>query len=553
MQIKNFFNKIKSYILSHKILSIIILIVVVLFGYWIYGKITSTTGETRYVTGAVTKGTIISSVAGTGQVSASSQIDLKPNVSGAITWIGVSPGDKVWVGQNLFSIDDTDAQKAVRDAEANLKSAQIALQKIKIQDSTENMNASLIKAYSDSFNSVSSVFLDLSSTITGIDSILGQSNLSDSVARNSGNTALNYRKTAQTSYYAVLSAFQKNKTDWGVLDRSSSGTQIDTILSETYDTTKLLANAIKDTKSLVDYLAQDNSRSASDLASTQSTLATYTSTINTDLSSLLSSESNITNNKNTSDNGNLDVQTAELSVTQKENALTDAKQTLLDYYIKAPFSGIIASIPIERGENVSSGTVLGTIITSKQIATISLNEVDVAKISLGEKVTLTFDAVPDLTITGKVAEIDSIGTVSQGVVSYNVKISFDTSDARIKQGMSVNAEIITAVRQDVLTVPNSAVKGQGTSSYVEMFDTLLPTPLAGVQGSPSKVSPRQQAVTVGISDDTSTEIISGLKEGDEIVTKTITGTTTVSSAPSIFGAATGNRGGASPTRTLRGN
>jgi HlyD family secretion protein len=215
--------------------------------------------------------------------------------------------------------------------------------------------------------------------------------------------------------------------------------------------------------------------------------------------------------------------------------------------VPAPFSGTIASVPVQKGDNVSSGTTVATIITSQQVATISLNEVDIAKIQLGQKATLTFDAVADLKITGKVAQIDSIGTVSQGVVNYNVKISFDTTDERIKPGMSVSAAIITNIKQDVLIAPNSAVKNQNGSAYVEMFDNALPAPLAGVQGSPSATPPRQQDVTVGISNDTSTEIISGIKEGDEIVTKTILPTTTTMTAPSIFGSAT-NRSGANATR-----
>jgi len=85
-----------------------------------------------------------------------------------------------------------------------------------------------------------------------------------------------------------------------------------------------------------------------------------------------------------------------------------------------------------------------------------------------------------------------------------------------------------------LTVPNGAVKTQAGASYVQMFDAALPPPTTGVQGSVSLVPPRNQTVEIGISDATSTEILSGLNEGDEIVTKTITSTTkTTATAPSI--------------------
>jgi hypothetical protein len=190
---------------------------------------------------------------------------------------------------------------------------------------------------------------------------------------------------------------------------------------------------------------------------------------------------------------------------------------------------------------------LATIITTKELAVVSLSEVDVAKISLGEKATLTFDAIPNLTIAGQVVEIDSVGTVSSGVVNYNVQISFDTtSDQGVKPGMSVNAAIITNVAQDVLEVPSGAVKTSGGVSYVQTFATALPAPAAGVQGSVSITPPKKQIVEIGVTDGTSTEIISGLKEGDEVVTKTITSattTSTTSAAPSILGSSSSGRGG----------
>ena len=161
---------------------------------------------------------------------------------------------------------------------------------------------------------------------------------------------------------------------------------------------------------------------------------------------------------------------------------------------------------------------------------MTLNEVDVAKINVGQKATLSFDAISDLSIAGTVSEIDAVGTVSQGVVTYAVKISFDTQDDRVKNGMSVSASIITNIKQDVLSVPNGAIKTKNGTSYVEIFDTPLQTPIAGAVGSPSVVAPKQQIVTTGLASDSITEIVSGLKEGDQVVSRTITGTTSTTSA-----------------------
>ena len=151
---KNFLNKIKTFITSHKTASVILLIVIIWGGYWLHGKLTSTTGETKYTLSVVNKGTVISSVSGSGQVSASNSIDLKPTVSGNITYVAVKPGDKVNAGKTLFSIDNTDAEKTVRDAEVSLQSSQLALAKLKNQNSDANNNANLVKAYDDGFNTV---------------------------------------------------------------------------------------------------------------------------------------------------------------------------------------------------------------------------------------------------------------------------------------------------------------------------------------------------------------------------------------------------------------
>jgi len=241
----------------------------------------------------------------------------------------------------------------------------------------------------------------------------------------------------------------------------------------------------------------------------------------------------------------LDIQSSELVLEQRRNALLDAKEKLADYFIYAPFAGTIAKLNTKKSDAVTSGTLVATLITKQKIAEISLNEVDVSKIKVGQKATLTFDAVSGLGIAGSVAEVDTVGTVSQGVVTYNVKIGFDTQDDRIKPGMSVSAAIITDIKQDVLIVPQSSVKSQGDTYYVEMFASPLVSS-GDTQGTTSSVLPQQRIVEVGISNDMSYEIVSGLKEGDQIVSRIITATTKTQSTiqtPSLFGSPSGNRGG----------
>lgn len=151
------------------------------------------------------------------------------------------------------------------------------------------------------------------------------------------------------------------------------------------------------------------------------------------------------------------------------------------------------------------------------MATISLNEVDIASIKIGQKTALTFDAIDGLSISGTVVEMDSVGTVSSGVVTYNVKIAFDNDDERVKPGMSTNVEITTNSKQNVLMVSNSAIKTRSDVSYVEVLDKDI-----------NQTS--RKNVETGISDDTMTEIISGLSEGDIVILKTSTSSTSNSSS-----------------------
>ena len=414
----------------------------------------------------------------------------------------------------------------------------------------------LAQSYDDGFNTVSNVFLDLPGIMNGLNnmffvsvpSINGQLYVTwyqGQVAQVDSDKATTFKQSVIDSYNLALTSYNTAFDTYKSTPRTADHATVESLIKQTYDTTKLIADAIKNSSNYLDFVSSSmqshNFNLPAIITTHQTILNSDTSKTNSDLTNLLSTQTNIKNDKDAFPSTNLDLQSSELSVTQKQNALQDAKNALADYYVYAPFDGTIASVPVVVGDSASS--TLGTIITSQQVAVMSLNEVDVAKLSLGQKATLTFDAVPDLTITGKVVQIDSIGTVSSGVVNYNVKISFDTNDSRVKPGMSVNATIITNIKQNVLTVANSAVKtlpaqaSQNETSYVETFDTALSTPLIGVQGSPSIVLPIKKDVLVGISNDTVTEISSGVKEGDIIVTKTITGTSTTktTSTKSILG------------------
>jgi len=255
----------------------------------------------------------------------------------------------------------------------------------------------------------------------------------------------------------------------------------------------------------------------------------------------------------------VDIANAKLQVKQAEESYQTAKQNMLDATVTAPIDGIVAKINVNIGDIVANGqatngTAMVTMITQSKYAQISLNEVDAAKVAVGQKANISFDALDGLNITGNVIAVDLLGTVSQGVVSYNVKVGFDTQDERIKPGMSANVSIITLTKMDAILVPNGAVKTQNGTSYVQIADGVNASnmDMATTQGIALNPAPRNQAVEIGVSNDTMTEIISGVKEGDYVVVRTFSSsqkTTTASSSsggiriPGITGGGGGFRPG----------
>jgi len=520
-------SKILKLILGHKLLTGIILVLIIGGGYFGYQRLAGNKNAVRYVTAAVEKGTLIVSVSGSGQVSASNQVDIKPKVSGDVVYVGVKNGQEIKSDTLIVQLDTGDAQDAVRDAEINLETAKASLAQ------AEN---DLIKTYEDGFNKVTNVFVDLPTIMSGLKDILFGDDLGSSGSWNL-DTFTSYTKpygapdtgyennTCYSSYHAAKNSYEKNFNDYKSASRFSDNATIESLVDETYQTTKIFAEAIKNTHNLVQLYKDkltDQNLSVNPFVNTSiSNLNTYADKINTHLVNLLSIKNTIEANIGEDP---LDIQSKKLSVEQKEKALLNAQEKLSDYFIRAPFDGVIAEMNVKKGDSVSSATVLTTVITQQKIAEISLNEVDVAKVKVGQKATLTFDALPGATISGRVVEVDTLGTVAQGVVSYGVKIAFDTDDERIKPGMSVTADIITDTKQDVLVLPNSAIKSQGNSSYVELVEAseeMRQQLLTNTAGIILPKAPQRQVVETGLSNDLSTEIISGLKEGDIVVTSTI--------------------------------
>jgi HlyD family secretion protein len=571
----NTFSKIHLYIVNHKIISSVILIVLVLAGYFGYRKAHAEAAPTRYVLRQVERGTLISSVSGAGQVASSNQLDIKPKVSGEITSIKVKSGQEVKGGTVIAQLNARDASQSVREALADLTSAKISLEKTKRSSSLslDDAKGNVTKAYEDGYNTLSDTFTSFSSIVDTADDILNDWHHSpymenERIRTATGNTGIEKKNVLVSSFAKVKAEYEAEYNQYKALSRVTDMAAEDALIAKLYATSKKLTDSLKEIRNFVAYLQDASGTIPSELTADKTTLDQNISTVNGKVTTLLTTQNSIKDAQNavitaeqtystiSGSNKPLDVQAAELTVLQKQNAYQKALNTLSDYTVRAPFDGVIAASDAKVGDSASSGTTLATIITKQKIATISLNELDAAKVKVGQKTTLTFDAFENLTISGQVIDVSSIGTVSQGVVSYTVKIALDTQDDRIKPGMSVSASIITQSKPNVLIAPSSAVKTNTNGSYVEIL-TGVDQGTASQSGIVSPTPPQQVSVETGSSNDNEIEIISGLTEGDQIVIRTITASsqtaTQRSTTGTLFGGQGAARAGATGGNTVRFN
>lgn len=511
-------KKIGAFAKAHKFISAIVIIALLGGGWWAYSSLTSTEGEVSYVFGAVERGTVVASISASGQVSASNQIDLTAKAAGDLVYLNAKVGQQVGAGALIAQTDSTDAA-------FELESARISYDElVNIDpDDLENAQTDVEGTYTDARTTLIEASTDFSDALRAIDEIHG-GYLGYEMGRSKKEK--DYIETAGKSFNAADDAVDAFLDTYVTLNSKSTNEDVEALVASAYDTAVVVLQAAKDTKDAVAYIRdRDDEQNMTVADEAYTSINEMITSASASVNSLSSARDAIkTDNdalKELEDGPDtLDLRSEELNLRQKKEAYND-------HFIRAPFAGIIASVPVQKGDSLKSDSVVATLITKQKIAELSLNEVDAAKVEMDDKVTLTFDAVEELSLTGSVAEVDLVGTVSQGVVSYVVKIGFDSEDERIKPGMTVNASIQTDVAQDVLIVPSSAVKTQQGQTYVQVMSedgvlTSLP-------------------VEVGVSDDINVEVISGLTEGQQIIVRTTTGASAAVTSGTTGTSAAGGR------------
>jgi multidrug efflux pump subunit AcrA (membrane-fusion protein) len=430
------FTNLKNKFLSLPlIIKIIIPIIIIGLGWFIFSKINSSKNSTPvYKTAQVTKSDIVSTISSSGSITSGNNTSIYTSASGVVTAVYAKNGDTVKQGQKIAQINlDQDGQQKQTNAWAS---------------------------YLNAKNSVTSNQQNKLSLQNSLDS----AKIAEATAQDAVNNIYNFPK---------------------------SDLQINTINSNLTIAQRALTLAQQK------YDSADSSIAAS----------------------------------------NAQLSSAWYSYQQSSNI------------IYAPASGILTNFALTKGMSVanlasttssssssnSNTTQSVGIITNPNnqvTASVSLSEVDVVNVKPGQKVTLSMDAFPNKTFTGQVLAINTNGQSTSGVTTYPTIIVFDNSLSGMYPNMSVSANIIIDSKSDVLTVPTSAIQTDsttGTSTVKVMKNNQM----------------SQVTVETGISDSTNTEIVSGLSEGDTVVTSTTTKTTTTTtSTSSVFSGSLGGAGGA---------
>ncbi len=625
-KISEFYQKTKTFVKNNKVWSGIIAIVIIAVGYYVYPKIFPTATTTQYTFGKITKGDLVVTVAGSGQVSTLSKVSLKPQTTGQTQTLGqiisvkVKNGDTVNAGQVVAILDGKNALQTLNQAKASFTSAQANYDKV-VSGLTESesisLNNSIDSAQISLNNSKQNIILSLRNAYTSVSNLFyltTDAYFTDSMGTNplltiSGVSFINQQlennvNQGRYAFGPMLNTWRENvKIQNTLISTDTSNEYIAGAINDVLSNLNLIRNYFDDMTTLFalhsvasDSTGQTSINSAKSAAS--SARSSVDSLISSFTSSLQSYNNSITSLAQAKDSLRLkkepplasDLATAQASLDNAKANLTNAETAYASRIIIAPFDGQIGGLSAEVGQQVSSSDSLGTLITSEKVVNVTLNEVDAAKVSAGNQVTITFDSLPGISLTGYVGYIDPLGTVTQGVVSYSVQIKMNDQNSQIKTAMTASVAIVTTQHSNTLIIPTSAITTVSGKKFVLIADTSSSTVsdfggnfnagsstknfgtstrrnfASSTFASTTRASSTRQfgstsanrlssgittqfpvtqvEIKIGIANNTTTEVLSGLSEGQLVVTKK----TTVSAGATVVkttaaSATTNTRGG----------
>jgi HlyD family secretion protein len=422
--------------------------------------------ETTLQTGQVSRATLSAVIESSGSASPESSLTLSFGASGTVNKVNVQLGDLVKQGDVLAEIDITDLGLAVAQAEQSYLSQQAAYSMTVNTDPDEVAAAKLAVSNAEAAYQLAQQKYKVNST----DSVMLSCNNLDS---------------AKKTYDDAQTAYNNYVSDWrvqvnGTAEISPQKSQLDRAKAA-YEQAVINCNLAKS--------------SVNDTG------------IKSAYASLVQAQANLDSLLNPSDRT---LTAAKIKLEQAELALEEAKQQLAEARIVAPFDGLITSITAIVGGSSNSATIRLTDVGQYHVDVL-VDETEIAQVQAGQSANITFDALPDVTVTGKVARIDPAGTVSNGVVNYKVRVDLDPTDAALRSDMTANVQMIIDTHTNVLAVPGTAIRSDGQTYYVNVV---------GEDGTAQRVN-----VTTGYTDGELTEVSGDLQEGETVYLGETTTTT----------------------------
>lgn len=226
----------------------------------------------------------------------------------------------------------------------------------------------------------------------------------------------------------------------------------------------------------------------------------------------------------------LSYQTSSATLSQRKDAVLSAReevnraQTNLGYAtITSPIDGVVISKSVEEGQTVAASFSTPTLFTIakdlKDMRVVAdVDEADIGGVRTGQRVTFTVDAYPDDTFQGYVTQVRQEATTTNNVVTYEVVISAPNNDLKLKPGLTANVNIYTSETKGVLSVPAKALR------YTPEKETVGGRKIKDVTGK-NKVWTLEgntlvaHAVNIGVTDGTHTQVLSGIKRGQKVITE----------------------------------
>ncbi len=453
----------------------------------------SSTQSQGMETYTVVRGNILQEATTTGSVDVKTTNTYTFEVTGKVI-SALEQGDIFKKGELLAELDNSDGVAKINDLEDSLRTAEDSLTSSKSSLTTAKINYQ--KALDANHIAIQLADLNAQKAQESTESALA--------SLESANI------NADLAYESAAAALEK-ATSIAVQNASSA------------DPITEAQNKLESTKA-----SGESSTSQAELNYEKSQLE-QSSTYWNNLSSLQSAEVQIKLAQLNISDAALKLKQAERSVESSKQNIEDAKKDLDDYKILAPYDGIISSTGYKVGEQSSQGGSGISIISNEFNIKATISENDMPKVKVGNEVVISLDAYSDVELNGTLEKINPISTTTNGIVSYEVLISFqDVKDVELFYGLSANVSIVITKAENVLYVPLQSVYKENGKSYVDVLKTAQPNQDSQTKqvGKTNKVPQSQSIekveVTTGINDYVNIEIKSGISQGDVIVTSKVT-------------------------------